>query len=70
MAKNFFFNKRTRYWMDGGSWTSQQACEGPDRKTHPDSLPGSMTFLSSYIKAYPTREPEILIREEPDEWRD
>ena len=56
--------------MDGRSWTSQQACEGPDRKTHTDSLPGSMTFLSSYVKAYPTREPEILIREEPDEWRD
>ena len=39
--------------MDGGSWTNQQACEDPGRKTHTDSLPGSMMFLSSYVKAYP-----------------
>ena len=39
--------------MDGGSWTNQQAWEDPGRKTHTDSLPGSMMFLSSYVKAYP-----------------
>ena len=53
MAKKNFFNKRARHWMDGRSWTSQQACEGPGKKPHTDSLPGSMMFLSFYVKAYP-----------------
>ena len=44
--------------MDGGSWTSQQACEGPGKKPHTDCLPGSVMFLSFYIKAYPPGKPK------------